>query len=248
MPKRRWNRIFDKRRPDPEKFRDQALFRHEYLRVYSTYYRNLSPQLQQKFQLRQAKVLDHVRFEADDDFHITHGMTTLISGAVVQVTLGLRKFLPTYFRHIFIAPSSYTYPSVGVMMKGDVNLRSRRITLSWPAVREGFLIDDDAQNTALHEVSHCLDLETTFFGKEGHYFSEHRWDDWEEQGMQRLANLTGRPVSMFTHHSSMKELFANTIEAFFERPHGLRELSPSIFKSVSKLLRQDPRDAEWPIR
>lgn len=248
MPKRRWKRILGHHQPGSEVFRGQALFRHEYLRVYSAYYKHLSPQLQQKFQLRQSEVLEYLKFESDPNFHVTQGMTTLISGAIVQVTLGLKQFLPTYFTKIFIAPSSYTYPAVGKMMKGDVNIDNRVMTLSWPAVKEGFRIADDAQNTALHEVSHCLDLETTFFGQEGHFFSERHWADWEEKALQRLANQLGRPVSFRSHHASLKELFANTVEAFFERPHGLQKLSPPIYQSVSKLLRQDPRNKEWPVR
>lgn len=248
MPKRRWKRIFGNNQPGSEAFRGQALFRHEYLRVYSGYYRSLSPRLQQKFQVRQARLLDHLRFESDPEFHVTQGMETLISGAIIQVTLGLRRFIPTYFRKIYVTPSSYTYPSIGLMMKGDVNISSKQMTLSWPAVKEGFLIEDDAQNTALHEVSHCLDLETTFFGQEGHFFSERHWEDWEEKALQRLANQLGRPVSFHSHHASLKELFANTVEAFFERPHGLQKLSPPIYQSVSKLLRQDPRNKEWPVR
>lgn len=248
MPKRRWDRMFGKPKPDTEEFRGQALFRHEYLRAYSAYYRNLSPRLQQRFQSRQAKLLDHLLFESEENFHVTRGMETLISGAIIQVTLGLKRYLPTYFRRIFIAPSSYTYPTVGLMMKGDVNLDNRVMTVSWPAVQEGFRIEDDAQNTALHEVSHCLDLETTILGQEGHYFSERHWNEWEEAALQRLATQLGRPVSIRSDHASMKELFANTVEAFFERPESLQYLSPPIYQSISRLLRQDPRDKEWPVR
>ncbi len=231
----------------PEDFRGNMLFRHEYLRVHSSYYRDLHPSLKATFQKRQAKLLRKLRFRALGGVNLNPGMSTLISSAMIQITLGLRQYIPTYFRTVRIAPSSYHHRAVEGLMRGDVNLDRRRITLSWPAVREGFLIEDDAQNTALHEISHFLDLETTVLKKHGHFFDPNRWEGWEQAAIQRIANQLGRPVTRRSAHHNLKELFASTMEIFFERPEALYQLSPPIFSAMSQLLQQDPRNRTQPL-
>ncbi|MDP5171532.1 MAG: zinc-dependent peptidase [Bacteroidia bacterium] len=247
MALRDWKNMFRRQDSDHASFLGEVAFRHEYLLVYSAYYRELTPRLQVRFQQRLSRILRKLRFYTTPAFPLQPEMVALVAGAIVQVTFGLKRFIPTYFTEIYITPASYTYPSRQVPMKGDVNLDTGIMTLSWPAVKEGFLIEDDAQNTALHEVSHCLDLETTFFGKEGYFFDQTHWEDWEKKALQRLANQSRRMVSKRTHHSKMKELFANTVEIFFERPEALLQLSPAIYGTMCQLLGQDPRRKESPI-
>lgn len=228
-------------------FTGPALFRHEYLRVYSDYYHDLHPLLQKVFQKRQGILLDKLEFRSDPFLPSNPGIETLISAALIKMTLGLKRYVPTYFREVYVTSNSYTYSRDKRLFKGDVNPGTGRITLSWPAVKEGFRIADDAQNVALHEVSHALDLETTMMDRHGYFFKTNRWRQWEKVGARRLYALAKRPMSAQTKHIGMKELFANTVEAFFEKPHELAAAAPGIYQAIARLLHQDPREDVWPL-
>lgn len=228
-------------------FTGPALFRHEYLRVHSDYYHDLHPELQKVFQVRQGKLLHKLEFRSDPFLPMNPGIETLISAALIKLTLGLRRYIPTYFREIYVTSTSYTYSSDNRLFLGDVNPATGRITMSWPAVKEGFRIADDAQNVALHEVSHALDLETTMMDRHGYFFRTRRWQQWERVGTKRLYKIAHKPMSAQTEHFGMKELFANTVEAFFEKPNELAAAAPGIYQAVARLLHQDPRDPLWPL-
>ena len=86
-------------------------------------------------------------------------MKIVISSAFTQVTFGLKIVTFSKFNTIFIAPSSYTYKKVNQFFDGDVNIKTSRVNLSWPAVKRGFKISDDALNLCIHEFGHCLIIE-----------------------------------------------------------------------------------------
>lgn len=218
------------------------------LNAHSQYFRDLNQDKKTLFLQRLAVFMIYTKFSSEKGFKILPDMKILISSAFIQITFGLKEFTLKQYNKIFIAPRSYSYAFDPRLFSGDVNASLKRVSLSWPCVLKGFEIPTDAINIAIHEFGHCLALENlsrSFFGR---FFDKQAWDLWIAEGTKgdKILRSNSCHTEVSFEGRSMMEMFAVTLETFFERPDDLAENLPDLYNVIKRLLNQEPRNKDNP--
>ena len=213
---------------------------------YSSYYNNLNPTLQLKFEQRLATILKIVQFNPDGIREVTEEMRIAIGSGIVQITFGFSHYYFSHFNTIQIAPRPYTYKNRNDLLIGDVNLSTKHMSLSWPHVKQGFKIDNDAFNVALHELAHCLEFEHAL---EATFFNRKAWKSWQRSALKKLDLIRQNKNYLFHEYAgrNIRELFAVSIEYFFEKPNEFKAQLPELYYKQVDLMRQDPSNPKRPI-
>lgn len=220
---------------------------HLVLLKWSTYYKDLSTINQEIFKIRTLIFIKTTRFLSDPNFYVSPEMKILISSAFTQVTFGLKIITLSKFNTIFIAPSSYTYKKVNQFFDGDVNIKTSRVNLSWPAVKRGFEFSDDALNLCIHEFGHCLIIENhkrKYIG----IFNENNLERYKNTAIYSMDQIRTMEHSFLRNYGgeNLMEFFSVSLETFFEKPDEFSQKLPKLYNSLAKLLNQDPRKKEHP--
>ena len=219
-----------------------------YLSKYSQYYRDLHPNLQKVFRHRTYIASKILVFRPVKFPTVTDEMKILITSALIQITFGLDNYLLRRFNTILVVPNTYSFREYEALL-GHVDFDANKIVMSWPSVKEGFIIPDDAFNVALHELAHALQgeqLDPYLFSK---FFSSFKMDKWEEEGIKELYKIRSKRHEFLSDYAgiNMKELFATCMECFFEQPDEFKLKVPKLYKLMSDLLKQDPTFGEDPM-
>lgn len=221
---------------------------HEVLSKWNTYYAELAEKHQESFVVRTLLFLNNTDFKAKEGFVLTTEMKLVISSAFVQITFGLTQDVLSIFNTIFVSPSSYAYAGSNVFYNGDVNTATQRVNFSWPAVEEGFVIADDSLNIAIHEFSHCLIIENAKKSYLARTFNENDLNEWKALAAQKIPLIREGNYKIFRDYggTNLMELFATTLETFFEQPHEFYSYAPTFYRMTAKVLKQDPRNKKNP--
>lgn len=222
---------------------------HKVLIANNTYYKNLSEVNKKTFQIRTLVFLWTTNFSSERGFLLTNKMKIIVSSAFVQITFGLKMNTLKKFNAIFIAPRSYSYKNNKALFNGDVNLYTKKVNLSWPAVAHGFEVSDDAMNLTIHEFGHCLIFENagnTYFSK---VFEDKEFENWKKQAAIKFQKIKLKQNKVLRSYAgtNLIELFSVALETFFEQPDFFEQHEPALYNSMTKLLKQDPRHKLNPI-
>lgn len=214
---------------------------HKILTNHSTYYNLLDAPNKAKFILRLYQLLNIVSFGSPEIPVITREMRAVIGSAIIEITFGLNRYLPTRFTNIQVMPRRYMYPGYGEPFLGHIDYTNNQIYFSWQDVKEGFLIPDDAVNVALHEMAHVLEAENGFNELFTNFFSRFDWKEWAELAFNKMQVIRAGQNRFLKDYGgiSMTEMFAVCIEAFFEQPQEFRKNLPQIYTTMVELLNQD---------
>ncbi|HEY0752089.1 MAG TPA: zinc-dependent peptidase [Chitinophagaceae bacterium] len=210
------------------------------------YFRDLAPELKERFLQRIRKFMD------DKIFIIKYGegfkeMPVLVSAAAIQLSFGLKDYLMPFYKYIRIYPEEYVAPHALKVLAGNVS--GCTITVSWNHFLKGYEDLTDGSNVGLHEMSHALYFQKEVvyqdhairFNRRYRYLMEKSADayDHETKGRYNLYSAYAE--------SNMQEFWAESVELFFEKPHELRQIYPDVFEGMCALLRQDPCNKAMPI-
>jgi len=214
---------------------------HSILTKYNDYYRRLSPELQKDFLVRVYICEQLTEFRPIQFDYVSTEMKVVIISALIEITFGLDKYVLTKFKTILIAPNIYKfgpYPA----LHGHVDHDKKLIVMAWPSVKQGFIIPQDAHNVALHELAHALQLENhsaLFFAD---FFDAVAVNQWEQIGLIELWKIKRNQQHYLRDYAgkNMLELFAVSMECFFEQPEAFKEKVPQLYLIMTKLLLQDP--------
>ena len=176
-------------------------------------------------------------------------MKIVISSAFTQITFGLGLTALYKFNTIFIAPSSYAYKNNNVLFDGDVNVHTGRVNLSWPAVKTGFKSPNDGLNLSIHEFGHCLIIENSKRSQFYSIFNARKLAAWKKEAIIELEAIRTNNQSFFRAYGgeNLMELFAVSLEVFFEKPDLFNTHAPKLYTRMCALLRQDPRNKMNPV-
>lgn len=221
---------------------------HQILLKYSDYYSGLSPTLQKIFLRRVYISAKFIRFRPVEFRKVTREMRVLITSALVQITFGLDKYILKRFKTIYVVPNTYSFAQYPALL-GHVDHRNHIITMSWPSVKEGFIIPDDAMNVALHELAHALHGENEKPLLFNRFFEGASFDDFEKQGVTEIYEIRKKRHPYLSDYAgiNMNELFAVSMECFFEQPEIFKEKVPKLYKLMSRILKQDPARKSHPL-
>ena len=222
---------------------------HQILLTHNHYYQKLSEINQQRFRIRTLLFLKTTSFNSDPHFSLNQTMKIMISSAFVQITFGLKIDTLDEFNHIFITPQSYSYKNNPGVFDGDVNLYTKKINMSWPAIKRGFDIPDDALNLCIHEFGHCLIFENSSKSYLQKIFKEKDFINWKKHAENKFEKIKANNNKVLRNYAgtNMVELFSVALESFFEQPDFFENHEPDFYLSMCNLLKQDPRNTLNPI-
>ncbi|WP_317164137.1 zinc-dependent peptidase [Algibacter sp. L1A34] len=219
------------------------------LSVYSPYYQNLSKVNKYNFQIRTLLFIRTTTFNSTQGFVVNNKMKIIISSAFAQLTFGLKTDTLKVFNNIFITPQPYSYKNNAALFDGDVNLHTKKINMSWPAIERGFKIPDDALNLCIHEFGHCLIFENTSRSYLSKIFKKKDFNNWRKHAEVKLEKVKSNDNKVLRDYAgtNLVELFSVSLETFFEQAEYFEENEPLLYFSTTKLLKQDPRNKTNPI-
>jgi len=221
---------------------------HVILSHYNDYYNNLSKPLKKVFRQRVFISSKFLTFRPVEFTHVTLEMKVLITSALVQITFGLSRFVLRRFQTIFVVPNTYAFAQFPALL-GHVDHNANVIALSWPSVKEGFVIPDDAMNVALHELTHALEGEDESSFVFDNFFKAINLENFKEMGVQEIFKIRAQKHKYFRDYAgqNLDELFAVCMECFFEQPNEFKTKVPQVYKLMVKLLKQDPTISGNPL-
>lgn len=195
------------------------------------------------------------------------GCAGLVMNDEIRVTIAAQACLlilnrPTDYyptlRQILVYPSAFVVAHPQADEAGVLQSHRRvlsgeswvqgQVILSWHDTVEGAAIVDDAQNVVIHEFAHQLDSEKGYTsGAPILPGGPRRYARWssvmhhEFEHLQRQA-AQGHHHSLLDHYgaSDPAEFFAVASETFFERPHGLAEQHPALYRELRDFYQVDP--------
>lgn len=222
---------------------------HDILFANNGYYKNLSEVNKQTFQIRTLLFVFTTNFNSEAGFLLTNEMKIIISSAFVQITFGLTVNTLNKFNTVFITPRSYSYKNKKELFDGDVNLYTKRVNMSWPAIERGFKIPDDALNVCIHEFGHCLIFENSVSSYFSRVFKERDFENWKKQATLKFQELRSKENKVLRAYAgtNLIELFSVSLEAFFEQPEYFAANEPELYASMTQLLKQDPINKSNPL-
>ena len=222
----------------------------EILRRYSSYYAALTPALRERFESRLADLLMHVDFVPEGlRGDVNMEMKIVIASAQIQLTLGLDQFIPQRFKTIVVLPTGYRLSEIKKRVIGHVDSRTSEIHLSWRNVQHGFRVQDDAINVALHEFAHWLEFESRLDRFDNSLLCKFEFSDWRKVAQQKLLTIRANQNEFLKDYGgkNLVELFAVSVEAFFEQPESFKQKLPELYERLVVLLNQDPTNRASPF-
>ena len=164
----------------------------------------------------------------------------LISAAAVQITFGFEKYELPFFKNIYVTPDAYQRTGEKEIFVGHVSPEG--IFISWKYFLQGYTDSTDNVNVAIHEMAHALEHENfindtdvdSSFPAEFTKFSSVSGPLFASAVVNRRSYLRDYAFS------SMQELWAVSVEAFFENPSGLKRSLPQLYGTLCDILNQDP--------
>lgn len=218
------------------------------LQKYNEYYRNLNPDLQRIFRERVYISSKFIDFQPVKFRNVTDEMKILITSALIQITFGLDKYILKRFNTILVVPNTYSFGQYEALL-GHVDNDQDLITMSWPAVKEGFIIPDDAFNVALHELAHALQKENVDPFLYTRFFDALVMKEWKDEASIKLYEIRAKRHNFLRDYAgnNLGELFAVSFESFFEQPDEFAEKVPRLYAIMTELLNQNPINKSNPL-
>lgn len=209
------------------------------LNEYSVYYRNLNQKEQKRFEKRVLVFISLKRFYRFDQSEVTDEMKILIASAAIQLTFGFSDgYEYEVFRNIAISDKEYVSQQTNKVHHGEANPGKSLIAFSWKRFMEGVEKPHDALNLGLHEFAHAL-----FLNNIGGYHNRHfveavsEWRAIVEKLMEEKAIHDFFRSYAF---SDKMELFAVSVEYFFETPKAFATHLPQLYAVMCHMLNQNP--------
>lgn len=216
---------------------------HIILQHHSSYYVRLDDRHRSIFRLRLFHLLNVLSFTSTHYPTVSREMRVVIGSAIIEITFGLRNYLPLKFVRVEVLPSRYMYPGYGEPFLGHIDYTTGTIYFSWRDVKHGYRRPDDALNVALHEMAHVLEAENRYMYLFDGFFKRVEWNKWARVAFEKMYVIRSGDATFLKSYGgiNMKEMFAVCIEAFFEQPQRFAQHLPEIYSAMVDLLRQDPR-------
>ncbi|MCB9033903.1 MAG: zinc-dependent peptidase [Chitinophagales bacterium] len=211
------------------------------------YYAALSDTLKKKFEQRLIMIL------AKKDFYYTRTsnrnkekMLLLIAAELVQITFGLKYFTIDHFARIEIYKESFYLYNSDIRLSGYTSGSRGFIALSESAYLKSIEDRNDGFNVALHEFAHAIHISGIV---DKMYFDDLHQLAWEKYAEKVIASYDCNQTNYLPWYAykDKDELYACSIEQFFERPLQLQQHLPEAYELLKVLLNQNPIEKASPI-
>lgn len=204
------------------------------------YYQSMPPSLKRIFQHRLNRFMDKKKFISPAGFEITEEVKTMVSASAIQLTFGMTNYSYKSYDTLIIHPSSYFSPVTGKYHLGEVNPKGA-IVLSWEDFNKGYEDPFDNRNLGLHEFAHALFLNVVHGRDEDIRLTFH-FDEFRKEGDVEFFRMRKENNGYLRDYAAtnLMEFFAVSVEHFFEAPNAMKKSLPGLYKSMTRILGQDP--------
>ena len=233
---RRWQAT---RRPFPESWR-------VWLRAHVPLYRRLDASARRRFERDTQIVLVDQRFEALEGIEMTDELRLSVAAGAALMLHGRPDWDLPRGHTILFYPGTFDgdYDVDEVATFDGMVHPQGPVVLSVPAVEAGWA-RADGYNVVLHELAHLFDFEAT--GADGipSLMDASSIEAWQALVREEMRKVTlGKSVLRRYASTNPAELFAVSVEQFFERPVRLQRHHPDLFDALVALFNLDPRPPE----
>lgn len=204
------------------------------------FYQKLGSRRKREFERRVQLFINQKEFiSRGHGFLVDFRMKTLIAATAVEITFGFKRFTFDHFSKILIYPTDYYSRIKRRYHRGEVNPNGL-IVLSWSAFEEGHADREDGLNLGIHEIAHAFKLENKIVNRNYEFIDEDSYCAFQE-AFRSYAKGYGEGHGFFRDYAktNIHEFFAVCCENFIERPHEFKRNAPSLYRIMSRILRQD---------
>ena len=214
----------------------------QWLNKSNPYYKSLPADLKKRF-IRRV-----VEFKESKEFFY-HFMqpeeqcSVLISGAAVQLTFGLKRFLIKCFPVINIIKKAYTVSGRDKILEWHVQINNHSINISWDNFIDDYEDYTDSENLGLHEMAHAISYDFLYGNQENKNAAFNtRFKEYIGEAGPVFNDLLQGKNDMLDDYGGLnvEEFWAVSIETFFENPQEFRNKMPAFYDAICKILNQDP--------
>lgn len=214
----------------------------ELLTDYVKFYRQLEEEAKERFDKRIEHFLSAVKITGVNAVVEDLDRLLIASGAIIPV-FAITDWQYINLHEVLLYPGAFNQdfdqggsdrPVAG--MVGNGPLQNVMIITKWQ-LRQGFINDKDAHNTAIHEFVHLIDkMDGTIDGVpeiilERKYTG--RWKDLMETTIAQMKSY-GSDINMYGA-TNTAEFFAVISEYFFEQPERLKSNHPELYEMLSRI-------------
>ncbi|SFG01520.1 M90 family metallopeptidase [Pontibacter chinhatensis] len=117
------------------------------------------------------------------------------------------------------------------------------VTLSKPALEQGFRDMADRKNVGIHEFAHMLDqADGEIDGTPAAYLPEELVQPWQELMYRKIQKIRQGKSDIDNYGATSEaEFFAVVTEYFFEKPGQLAEKHPRLYELLTQIFQQNPK-------
>jgi hypothetical protein len=204
-----------------------------------TFYNRLSHKKKTYFKHRVAAFIEYKQFIGKDGFGITEEVKVLISATAVMLTFGFRDYTIKSIKNIIVYPTKYYSTVNDNFHKGEFNVNLKTLVLSWDNFIEGFKIEDDKLNLAIHEFAHAIHFNSIYQTDVNSVIFLDTFNELREL-LSVNEDLKSQLVnSEYIRHYAFSndfELLAVILETFIESPKEFNKHFPEIYSLVKQML------------
>ncbi len=209
------------------------------------YYRGLDPDERARFDCDLRIFLGEQRIYGIRGARVDDETRVLIAAAAAMLSNGLVDWEWPNVRDIVVYPRAFddnyrtdAHPDILGMVHSQ-----GPVLLSEPDLRHGFLVPDDSDNVALHELAHVIDMADGYADGVPASLPWVATAPWIRVVADRLQKLReGNYSDTLRDYAGTNEteLFAVAVEAFFEQPERLAEHDAELYEMLRMYFNQDP--------
>ena len=211
------------------------------------FYQRLNEPARQRFREKVGSFLANVRIEGVGATIDERDRIYVASSAVIPI-FGFPEWEYRNLTDVLIYPDTFNQEFkfegadraiLGMVGSGYMN---GKMILSQQALRQGFEVTSDKNNTAIHEFVHLLDKSDGAVDGIPENLIAHQYAiPWMHLMQQQIEEIRKNRSDINPYGASDKsEFFAVISEYFFERPDLLKEKHPQLYEYLEMIFKQDP--------
>jgi Mlc titration factor MtfA (ptsG expression regulator) len=217
-------------------------------------YQHLTPDLRRELEGHVQVLLAEKHFEGCGGLTLTDEMRVTIAAHAALLMLRREPHYYPDLVSILVYPSTYLVPVEeqhgGFVTEAEderlgESWRRGVVVLAWDAARAGARSTEDGDNVILHEFAHQLDTEDGSADGVPLLDRPSDYKTWARALAPEYERLRERPDESILDTYGAEdpaEFFAVATEAFFEKPHELRERHPELYAELGRFYRLDPAE------
>lgn len=224
------------------------------LRSRVSFYGRLGEGDRRRFEELVAVFLGEHRISGVDHVRITREVRLLVAASAVRLVFGRPEWEYPDFGEILIYPGPFrTDGSYSTEIEDHTTAASGLVhsiggvIISLPDLYRGFEDETDGYNVGYHEFAHVLDGRRPDGVPDNLELGAYRgWAQVMHSEFERVRR--GDSLLRGYAGSTPAELFACSVEAFFEEPHRMRETAPELYEQLAGYFNQQPGDPPDGVR